>query len=165
MSIGFCGSDDRMAAAAVLAPVAGELFTAARGCGAALDGVVLRAAPTTSLAEALFCAGPNAGSFVDGDVGRLWRSMMTGRITGSTALDLCDVACGRADVALGAAQGRWDTAAGGLIAAEAGASVTDGRGRPVTGPAEAVVVAAPGVASELLALLVPAPRPPKSPAP
>ncbi len=153
VSIAFCGDDDEMAAAVVYAPVAGERFTAARGLGAALDGTPLRAADTTDLAEALFCAGPNAGSFVHGDVGRLWRAMMTGRITGSTALDLCDVACGRADVALGAAQGRWDTAAGGLIAAEAGASVTDGSGRRVPGPSEDLVAAAPGIADELLRVL------------
>ena len=66
------------------------------------------------------------------------------RRQGAAALDLCSVACGRLDGYYERGLAAWDLAAGGLIATEAGAVVTDlGGGQAVPG---SVVAAAPGIA-------------------
>jgi myo-inositol-1(or 4)-monophosphatase len=49
---------------------------------------------------------------------------------GSAALDLCYLAAGRCDGFWELGLQPWDTAAAGLIAAEAGAEITDFDGRP-----------------------------------
>lgn len=73
------------------------------------------------------------------------------RRIGSAALDLCMVAAGRLDAYYEHGLQVWDSAAGALIAAEAGARVVlpaqDVRG------AGLVVASAPGIADELLAIL------------
>jgi len=75
------------------------------------------------------------------------------RRIGSAALDLCMVAAGRLDAYYEHGLQRWDSAAGALIAAEAGARVL----LPEPGDPEAtaalVVAAAPGIADQLLAAL------------
>ena len=50
--------------------------------------------------------------------------------SGAAAVDLCSVACGRVDAYYERGLAPWDLAAGGLIAAEAGAVVTDLDGGP-----------------------------------
>ena len=52
------------------------------------------------------------------------------RRQGAAAVDLCSVACGRLDGYYERGLAPWDLAAGGLIAAEAGAVVTDLDGGP-----------------------------------
>ena len=73
------------------------------------------------------------------------------RRQGAAAVDLCSVACGRLDAYYERGLAPWDLAAGGLIAAEAGASVTAFDGGPAQ--AGAVVAAAPAIAAALLELL------------
>ena len=53
------------------------------------------------------------------------------RRQGAAALDLCSVACGRLDAYYERGLAPWDLAAGGLVATEAGAVVTDLAGGPV----------------------------------
>jgi myo-inositol-1(or 4)-monophosphatase len=72
---------------------------------------------------------------------------------GAAAVDLCSVACGRVDGYYERGLAPWDLAAGGLIAAEAGAIVTDFGGEPILG-ADAVVAATPAIAGPLRSLLV-----------
>ncbi|RWA17207.1 inositol monophosphatase family protein [Mycolicibacterium brumae] len=75
------------------------------------------------------------------------------RRIGSAALDLCHVAAGRLDAHYEHGLGRWDWAAGTLIATEAGARL---RLAPADLPADAAgltAVAAPGVADEFFATL------------
>jgi len=73
------------------------------------------------------------------------------RRIGSAALDLCMVASGRLDAFYEHGLQVWDSAAGALIAAEAGARVV----LPAPGVAGAglALAAAPGIADELLAVL------------
>ena len=73
------------------------------------------------------------------------------RRQGAAAVDLCSVACGRLDAYYERGLAPWDLAAGGLIATEAGAVVTDFDGRPAR--RGAVVAAAPGIAVALRELL------------
>ena len=73
------------------------------------------------------------------------------RRIGSAALDLCMVATGRLDAYYEHGLQPWDSAAGALIAAEAGARVVLPAGD--VGGAGLTVAAAPGIADELLAAL------------
>lgn len=73
------------------------------------------------------------------------------RRIGSAALDLCMVASGRLDAYYEHGLQVWDRAAGGLIAAEAGARVV--LPAPGVNGAGLALAAAPGIADELLAVL------------
>jgi len=147
--------DGVVVAAAVFDVVRDELFSAHRGGGATRDGTPIAPSPTTELAFAL------VGTGFSYDAGRRRRQaevlvqvlpqVRDIRRQGAAAVDLCSVACGRLDAYYERGLARWDLAAGGLIATEAGAVVTD-----LTGAApddDAVLAAAPGVAAALLALL------------
>jgi myo-inositol-1(or 4)-monophosphatase len=75
------------------------------------------------------------------------------RRIGSAALDLCMVAAGRLDAFYEHGLQVWDSAAGALIAAEAGARVLLPAPSGAVGGAGLVVAAAPGIADELVATL------------
>ncbi len=75
------------------------------------------------------------------------------RRIGSAALDLCMVAAGRLDAYYEHGLNPWDSAAGALIAAEAGAQVVLPEPGDPQATAALVVAAAPGIADELLAAL------------
>jgi myo-inositol-1(or 4)-monophosphatase len=70
---------------------------------------------------------------------------------GAASLDLCALACGRVDAYYERGLKPWDLAAGGLIAAEAGARVEGLGGRP--GGEDLVIAAPPALFGPLLALL------------
>ena len=76
------------------------------------------------------------------------------RRLGSAALDLCYVAAGRFDGFWELALHSWDVAAGGLIAEEAGARVTNVQDGPdyLTAP-QSVVAANPAIHAEILRVL------------
>lgn len=121
----------------VLQPISGELFTAVKNKGAWLNGHPIDASECRSLSDALLVTG------FPYDVKKDSRHYMTRfenmlsasqgvRRLGSAALDLCYVACGRFEGFWEEHLQPWDTAAGALIAEEAGASVTDFSGNPYT---------------------------------
>jgi myo-inositol-1(or 4)-monophosphatase len=136
--------------------VRGEVFAATRGGGATRDGAPIRASEEARLAHALVATG----FAYDSDRRRAQAAALVQvlprirdvRRFGAAAVDLCSVACGRVDAYYERGLAHWDLAAGGLIAAEAGAVVTDFHGGPAV--AGAVVAAAPAIAEELRALLV-----------
>ena len=151
----------RPVAGAVVDPLHGEVFSAARGSGAVCNGEPLAVSGADDLGAALVATGfgydeadrVHQGSVVAGLLGRV-RDI---RRMGSAALDLCSVACGRVDAYYEYRLRPWDHAAGSLIAAEAGA-VT--RSPPLEGPGHSgagavgfVLAAAPGVAPALSELL------------
>jgi myo-inositol-1(or 4)-monophosphatase len=73
------------------------------------------------------------------------------RRLGSAALDCCYVAAGRFDGFWELALNPWDVAAGGLIAQQAGARVTDIDGQPdYISPPQSILAAAPGIYQQLL---------------
>ena len=150
--------DGESVAGAVVEPVSGRVWTATRGGGAWLDGTPLRAAATTRLDLSLM------GTGFSYDLERRLRqaaanARMIGRVrdirrTGAASLDLCAVAAGWQDAYIEHGLHRWDWAAGGLIAAEAGA-VFRAPGRNGDGLGElATFAAAPGIADELRAALI-----------
>jgi myo-inositol-1(or 4)-monophosphatase len=115
-------------------PMRGELFQARRGEGATLNGETIRVSGTERLDSALVGTGFPYDRRTRADVYlRLMREVMIRsqgiRRAGSAALDLCALASGRLDGFWEAKLRPWDTAAGVLIAREAGATVTDFSGR------------------------------------
>ena len=72
------------------------------------------------------------------------------RRAGSAALDLCDVACGRFEGFWELRLAPWDFAAGALIAAEAGAIVTDMHGAALETRHSSMLAANPAMHAWLL---------------
>ncbi len=140
---------------AVRDPERRETFSARRGAGAFLGDERLRLGRPPPLAEALVGTGfgyaPELRRAQARLLGTLLPAVRDIRRAGSAALDLCAVACGRLDGFYEAGLNPWDSAAGGLIAAEAGAGslVLDDLvpGRPT------LVTAAAPLLDELAALL------------
>jgi myo-inositol-1(or 4)-monophosphatase len=75
------------------------------------------------------------------------------RMLGSAAIDLAWVAEGKLDASMTMSNKPWDTAAGVIIAREAGAVVIDQDGSDHTSSSVATIAVAPGVVEELLALV------------
>jgi myo-inositol-1(or 4)-monophosphatase len=142
-------------AGVVVDGVQGEVFTATRGGGAYRDGVRLTCAPGPDLATALVGTGfgydPVRRRAQGAVVAELLPRVRDIRRMGAAAIDLCSVACGRLDAYFERGLSWWDLAAGGLVAAEAGAVVTSLDGGPMT--AGSVVAAGPTLAAPLRDLL------------
>jgi myo-inositol-1(or 4)-monophosphatase len=117
----------------VFDPLRNELFVASRGSGAVLDDRRLRVAERRDLAGALLCTGfpprerARAKPQLD-CLNALLEQAEDVRRTGSAALDLAYVACGRFDGYFEAGVQPWDIAAGVLLVREAGGRVCDFRG-------------------------------------
>lgn len=144
-------------AGAVVEPVSGRLWTAARGFGAQLDGVPLRASSATRLDLSLvatgFAYGAQRRQRQANAVARFVTKVRDLRRAGAASLDLCAVAAGWLDGYVEHGLGRWDWAAGALVAQEAGAVVRVPGQAPQLG-AEATFAAAPGIAEQLHGELV-----------
>lgn len=117
--------------AAVVYDVAkNELFTAAKGQGASLDGRRIRVGENDEMRRALIGTGfPfRRGADIDGYLEgfkRVAERTAGIRRPGSAALDLAWVACGRYDGFWEFNLKPWDICAGGLIVLEAGGLITD----------------------------------------
>ncbi len=147
-----------MRAAAVFDPVRDEMFTAARGSGAFLNGVPMKVTRPGKLANALLVTGipfrsldrlenylESFRSFISGSAGI--------RRDGSAALDLAYVACGRYDGFWEMGLSSWDVAAGSLLVTEAGGVVTDFHGRPGFVGSGDIIAAGPDIHPPMLAVV------------
>ncbi len=118
---------DNLLAGAIYDPVADECFTATRGGGAKLDGVLLQTADPASLGDALvavsFPPHVSAESQAVRDFLAVIPQVHSVRRTGSTAINLAYLAAGRLDGFWVRKIACWDVAAGLLIASEAGGVV------------------------------------------
>jgi myo-inositol-1(or 4)-monophosphatase len=157
--------EEVIVAGVVFDPTRDETFTALRGRGAWCNGDALRVVGQPTLATALVATG-----FAYVSERRAWQAEVVGRVlpaardirrSGSAALDLCWLAAGRVDAYYEWGLQPWDVAAGGLVAAEAGASVTTLAG--ASSPTDTTVAAPPQLLEDLLALLRSA-QPKKAPA-
>ena len=132
VSIGLT-EDGEPIAGAVFNPIADELFTAARGEGAYLNGKPIRVSSVEKLAHSLVATGFRRISASEAQTwsttGNLRCAPTASARDGSAALDLCSVACGRFDAFWEFRLNSWDTAAGMLLVREAGGTVTDLAGR------------------------------------
>jgi len=128
-----CAVGGVVQAGVVLDPSRDELFAAARGRGATLDGRPIAVSLQPGLRRALVGTG-----FPFRRLDRLdlylaaFRAVVIEtagvRRAGSAAIDLASVACGRLDGFWEEGLGPWDVAAGALLIEEAGGVVTDFRG-------------------------------------
>lgn len=147
--------DDEIVAGAVVAPVIGAEYTAAKGDGAKLNGRPIEARDTTELAQALVGTGfhPVHERRVRQGVAfaQLIPQIRDIRRMGSAALELCSVAAGQLDAFFETGLSRWDYAAGWLIATEAGAQVVIEHDDE--GDRAFVFAAAPAIADDLLTVL------------
>ena len=148
--------DGESVAGAVVEPATGRVWTAARGHGAFLDGTPLHVSATTDLSLSLLGYGFAYRPERRQRQADTWAAMSTRvrdlRRAGAASLDLCAVAAGWLDAYAEHALGRWDWAAGGLIAAEAGAVVRLPGSSPELGE-DATFAATPGIADALYSAL------------
>ncbi|KAL0310770.1 UNVERIFIED_CONTAM: putative MO25-like protein [Sesamum angustifolium] len=117
-------------------PIMDELFTAIRGKGAFLNGKPIKVSSQSELVKSLLVtelAANREKAIIDALTNRinsLLLKVRSLRMTGSCALDLCGIACGRNDMFyLAGFGGPWDVAAGAVIVTEAGGVVFDPSGQ------------------------------------
>lgn len=119
-------------------PIMNELFSAVKGRGAFLNGSPISVSAQKEIGQALLAteAGtkrdkPTVDALTD-KINMLLYKVRSLRMSGSCALNLCGVACGRLDIfyEIGFG-GPWDIAAGVVIVEEAGGIVFDPSGDAV----------------------------------
>jgi myo-inositol-1(or 4)-monophosphatase len=119
--------DGASVAGVVHVPATGETWTATRGGGSRLDGDALAVTRCDDLAMALVATGfgyaAERRAAQAAVVARLLPRVRDVRRMGAASIDLCSVATGRLDGYYEQGLAAWDRAAGGLVAAEAGARV------------------------------------------
>ncbi|MDO4558390.1 MAG: inositol monophosphatase, partial [Planctomycetia bacterium] len=112
-----------------------ECFSAATGVGAFLNGRPIRPSRTTDLEHSLYATSfptnvqrndPDVRCFMD-----VVDRTLSIRRTGSAALNLAYVACGRFDVASAYRTKLWDFAAGTVLVRESGGVITTWTGEPI----------------------------------
>ncbi|MEA4882340.1 MAG: inositol monophosphatase family protein [Clostridia bacterium] len=127
--------DGLPAVGVVYSPVSGELYSAASGRGAFLNGSRIHVSSTSAMAQALVatgfpydmadCRNNNMDVFA-----RVIPLVQEVRRFGVASLDLAYVACGRFDAYWEPGLAPWDMAAGAVIVGEAGGVVTNFAGGP-----------------------------------
>lgn len=152
----------RTVAGCVVNPVTREVYAAAAGDGATLNGRALRLAQRTELGEVLLATGFGYAAARRLQQAEVLLRMITHvrdiRRIGAASLDLCGVAAGRLDGYWEQGLQPWDHAAGALIAREAGAVVSGLA--PESREGERFVLAAnPGLADALRQALLQAGAP------
>jgi myo-inositol-1(or 4)-monophosphatase len=146
-------------AGVVAVPHRGETFTATVGGGAWLNSrggrVALRCNTGVPLDQALVATGFGYRAERRAAQGEIVAALLPRirdiRRGGAAAVDLCSVAAGRVDAFYERGLNYWDYAAGGLIAAEAGAVVGGLSGAPAS--TSMTVAAAPDLFRPLAGLL------------
>jgi len=121
-----------MIAGVIFDPIHQEIFTAERGGGAFLNNRRIHVSRTRSLNASLSSTGfPSRKRHHNLNIHFYYQLAMAShgvRRTGSAALDLAYVACGRQDFFWEFGLKPWDMAAGSLLVEEAGGRVSDMRG-------------------------------------
>ncbi len=127
--------NDKVEVGVVFDPLLNEMFTAARGEGASLNGRRIRVSDADTLDGTIIgTAFPTRyrermGAYLE-LFSRLIDNCADIRRMGAASLDLCYVACGRFDGYLEQGLKLWDFSAGELIVREAGGIITDFMGEP-----------------------------------
>lgn len=129
VSIGLMKNDE-FVAGTIYSPRTCELFAAEKGAGATLNGEKIQPSDKQELIQCIGTTGfaclranlerNNLDAFCH--IAPLLRDIHR---TGSAALDLCDIACGRSDFFWEYPLGLYDVAAGIVIVRESGGIITD----------------------------------------
>jgi len=117
----------------VLDPTRNELFVAKKGSGSTLNNKAIHVSATQKLGDALLVTGfaYDVHTVADNNLKEFCEFSLRARgmrRTGTAAIDLCYIACGRFDGFWELKLNPWDTAAGKLIVEEAGGRVTNYKG-------------------------------------
>lgn len=157
VSIGFQVAG-KSVAGAIYDPVGDELFSAALGQGAHLNGLPISVSECETLDTSVLVTGfprarteefeATARQFIE-----LTRTCRGVRRLGSAALDLAYVASGRLDGFWEYGLNPWDTAAGYLLVNEAGGKITDLSGAPFAIDAPNILATNKNIHDELLTKL------------
>jgi myo-inositol-1(or 4)-monophosphatase len=133
-------------------PMRQEMFTAERGSGAYLNNRRIRVSQTRSLGDSLASTGfPSRKRHHNVNIHFYYQLAMAShgvRRTGSAAIDLAYVACGRLDFFWEFGLKPWDMAAGTLMVQEAGGRVSDMKGSTHTVTASDHLLADNGILHE-----------------
>ena len=132
-------------AGVVYNPYLDEAFYAIKGEGAYCNGKRISvSAQPIGKALVLFGSSPYDKSLFPKTIEVLsdyFYKALDIRRSGSAALDLCSVACGRADIYFELQVSPWDFAAGKLLVEEAGGVVTDLDGKPLSFDGKTSIIA------------------------
>jgi myo-inositol-1(or 4)-monophosphatase len=143
------------------APFLDLRYNAIRDRGSFVNGQRMRASRTSELSKAIVSIGDYAvgdGAASKNEQRIRLTALLADRVErvrmfGSAALDLAWVAEGRTDAAVILANKPWDTAAGVLLAREAGAQVLDSTGEPHSFNSPDTIVTCPGIADAVVSLV------------
>ncbi|MEV3978077.1 inositol monophosphatase family protein [Nonomuraea sp. NPDC049758] len=142
-------------------PFLGVRYSAAQGAGATANGSPVQVSGAAELHDAVVALGDYAVGADAAERNRprfaltqeLAARVQRVRMLGSAAIDLVWVADGKVDASVMLSNNPWDTAAGVVIAREAGALVVDLDGSPHDMASRATIATSPALAPELLKLL------------
>lgn len=139
-------------------PLRDEMFCARQGKGATLNGIPIQVSHTPTLEHSLLLTGfPYDRRQRSEFYLRFYQAFMVCtqgiRRSGSAALDLCYVACGRADGFWEWRLHPWDTAAGALIVEEAGGKMSNFSGGPFDIAGEQTLASNGSISQEMIGVL------------
>ena len=134
-------------------PFTSELFSAERGKGAFLNGKRVSVRDNNTLESSLICFGtsPYAKSCSEKTFSileKVYLKSLDVRRTGSAAIDIAYVACGRISGFFEMELQPWDYAGGMVILEEAGGKITDWHGMPVSVARGSSILATNGLIHE-----------------
>ncbi|MDO8480622.1 MAG: inositol monophosphatase family protein [Nanoarchaeota archaeon] len=136
-----------------------ELFTAEKGKGARLNGKRMHVSAGKHVVESLLITGfyYDRGKIMEGTMEQMKVLLKKGvlgiRCTGSAALDLANIAAGRADGFWELSLNTWDYTAGWLLVEEAGGKVTDRSGKALVFEKSSIVATNGKIHKELLSVI------------
>ncbi len=160
-----CGTAEELELACVYAPYLDEMYLASRGAGSRLErpahgqSRLLQASKVDGISDALLATGfPYQRDAKVGLMTGLTEKFLMARChgvrrAGSAAVDLAHVAAGKLDGYWELNLRPWDSAAGTLIAREAGVLVTGFEGREEPMHFQTVLAANPVLHAEMLAVI------------
>ncbi len=129
-------------------PMHGQQFTASFRGGATLNRKQITVRPTSVLAESHVLASFGEASAI----GKLVERVKQLKVRGSPTLDMCSIAAGVHDAYLCYGLEPWEWIAAKLIVEEAGGSISDLEGQPLTIRSAAALVSNKALHGELLKL-------------
>jgi myo-inositol-1(or 4)-monophosphatase len=140
----------------IYAPMSDELFAAATGKGATLNGEAIHTTQETALNRSLLEVGRASRQPQAGYLAMLEKVMGTGAATrsgGSGALAIANVAAGRVDGCYETHMYAWDCLAGLVLVEEAGGRLNNFLTGDALLKGNAILASAPGIAGEFSALV------------